>query len=630
MNYKNKFFIIGLILLISLTVSMVSAEENHTDVSVSEMDYISEDISSSDDGVISEQNTEVVSRENNGDSELGVIYPRNTRITVDSVTINQGEKITFTAHVETTVQKLKVPGNVTFSRGSLSYTRNLDDDGYATLTLSKSFSPGSYEWTATYNMYIDRSTSTHYRFEKSTANFNLNVKGNASITVNDYDSYYNSGENYQIKVLNTYDKKTISNLRLKLDFYDANYNYVTSYVTTDKNGIYKCVVNSTPGTYKIIVSIADNNYKTNKATINVNVKKTPIQLTANDIVSTTTATINLKANVKDIYGNNVIDGKINFLIDGNNYESNVNEDIATYTLSQLKAGTHNVIASFISDKYESNNVSFNIIINKASVKIVTYKWISTTKQYATLKAIVKSSNNKNINEGTVKFTINGKTYNVKVKNGVATKNVKLTKAKTYSYKATFSDDKYEVKSSSSKVIVKKAKKWYTYKYGKLMGKISYKQYTTLLKAYNAGKYKELTVKTGKYNTYKVPKYKYKKVTKYKWQYKKVLRSEYWSWDGGSEWEDYDTWEKYTKKGWTWYGTTDTEKTYSDGSYYSAHYYKLKKKVKVTEKVKVKNGYKKVKYPIRMVISSTEGYNGFSIDFYDSYGGFLDGGLRNTI
>ena len=109
-----------------------------------------------------------------------------------------------------------------------------------------------------------------------------------------------------------------------------------------------------------------------------------------------------------------------------------------------------------------------------------------------------------------------------------------------------------------------------------------------------------------------------------------MRSEYWSWDGGSEWQDYDTWEKYTKKGWTWYGTYDKEKKYSDGSYYSAHYYKLKNKVQVTETKKVRNGYKNAEYSIRMVVASTEGYNGFSIEFYDSHDGYLGGGLKNII
>ena len=143
---------------------------------------------------------------------------------------------------------------------------------------------------------------------------------------------------------------------------------------------------------------------------------------------------------------------------------------------------------------------------------------------------------------------------------------------------------------------------HTFKSGKYKITLTDKQYKKLKKATN-GDYYGVTKKTGKYKTYKVPKYKTKKVTKYKWKYKKVLTSEYWSWNGGSEWKDYNTWEKYTKKGWTWYGTEDKENNYNDGSYYSAHYYKLKKKVKVTEKKKVKVGYTTKKTPIKIEIGA---------------------------
>ena len=150
------------------------------------------------------------------------------------------------------------------------------------------------------------------------------------------------------------------------------------------------------------------------------------------------------------------------------------------------------------------------------------------------------------------------------------------------------------------------------------------------KAYNEGKYKEITVKTGKYNTYKEPKYKYKKVTVKKWKRISVLDSEFNYYPGGCDYEDYKTMSKYTKKGWTWCGSFYKDIDYGDGYSVTKYYYKFKKKVKVTEKKKIRNGYKKVKYPITMVVSSTQGYNGFSIEFYDDYEGYLGGGLKNII
>ena len=140
---------------------------------------------------------------------------------------------------------------------------------------------------------------------------------------------------------------------------------------------------------------------------------------------------------------------------------------------------------------------------------------------------------------------------------------------------------------------------HTFKIGKYKAKVSDKKYKKMKSNAKKEKTVSVTLKTGKYKTYKEPKYK--TVKKKVWKYKKVLRSEYWSWDSGSEWQDYNTWKKYTKKGWTWYGTSDKSKSYDDGSYYSAHYYKLKKKV--TKKVKVKNGYKKVKKPIYISVGN---------------------------
>jgi archaellum component FlaF (FlaF/FlaG flagellin family) len=72
----------------------------------------------------------------------------------------------------------------------------------------------------------------------------------------------------------------------------------------------------------------------------------------------------------------------------------------------------------------------------------------------TLKATVKSQG-RNVNEGTVKFTINGKTYSVAVKNGVATKSIKLKKVKTYKYTATFVGDNFNTKKVAGKAKVNK-------------------------------------------------------------------------------------------------------------------------------------------------------------------------------
>lgn len=626
MNYINKLVILGLFFFIVLSFSAVSAEDNLTDIH----NDVNEDIIFEEDILEKESNDnlsgdKLLSSDIN-DNKLEKTSSISTTITVNPVTINEGSGFSFTAKVKAN-NGMTVPGQVEFRCGN-NFTKDLDSMGSAKISLTGKLSPKVYSWTAVYLGGTTTSGSNTYKFLTSKTTIKLTVIGNAIVTADNFNTYYQSGEKYQLKVINSYNNDPIANKKIKVLFYTDSNKYTTSYYYTNNKGIYEGTIDNLPGNYKIVASLDDPYYTSNNASFNVSIDKKPIKLIYNQI-SNTYPYATLKVQIMDTLGNKINSGLAIFSINGKTYSTNVKNGIATTNI-KLSTGTYDCIASFSEDNCYSNNTKFKVVVSPASVKLKAYKLISTTKLYFNLKALVKDTSGNKIKEGVIKFTINGKTYSANVKNGIATKKIKLKKAKSYKYKATFSSKNYQTKTSSSKVIVKKAKKWYKYKYGKLVGKISYKQYTKLLNSYNAGKYKQLSVKTGKYNTYKVPKYTYKKVTYKKWKYKKVLRSEFWNWDDGSEWEDYDTWEKYTNKGWTWYGTSDKEKSYDDGSYYSAHYYKLKKKVKVTEKKKVKNGYKKVKYPIRMVVSSTEGYNGFDIEFYDNYEGYLGGGLKDVI
>lgn len=635
MNYKNKFFIFGLILLVILTVSVVSADENMTDINPTDSNLIDEEINEDitvnnnyEDDV--EEDNELLST-NFDDDKLEATKSIKTTITVNPVTITEGNSFTFTAYVKAT-NGMTVPGKVVFNCGN-EFTRELDSKGSVKITLKGELSPKVYSsWTATYTGGSTTSGSNTYKFLTSTTQCKLTVMGNAVVTAENYDSFYQSGEKYQIKVINSYNNKNIANKKIKVLFYTDSNKYTTSYYYTNDEGIYEGTVDNLPGNYKIVACLNDPYYKSNNASFNITVDKKPIKLTPNQITNTYPYAT-LKVLITDSLGNKINNGLVKFTINGNTYSANVKNGMATYKI-KLTKGSYDCNASFSGDNCYSNNTKFKVIVNKANIKLKTYKLISTTKLHFKLKAIVKDTSGNKINEGLVKFKINGKTYNVKVKNGVATKKIKLSKSKTYKYKATFSSQNYNTKSVSSKVIVKKAKKWYKYKYGKLVGKISYKQYTKLLKAYNNGEYKDITVKTGKYNIYKVPKYKYKKVTVKKWKYKSVLDGEdvYYSDDygGGCDYYNYHAYNKYSKKGWTLCGSYYKIKDYSDGSSVTKYYLKFKKKVKVTETKKIKNGYKKVKYPIRMVVVSTEGYNGFGIEFYDKHEGYLGGGLKNII
>lgn len=131
----------------------------------------------------------------------------------------------------------------------------------------------------------------------------------------------------------------------------------------------------------------------------------------------------------------------------NYYTTNYNGEISF--VPSFKVGTYTATFSSNVGHISAEPIQKTIIITKASTTIksknvVEYKGFKTT-----LKATVKS-NGKNVNEGTVSFRINGKTYKAAVKNGVATKKIKLKKIKKYTYTAQYNGNANLIKSKKVK------------------------------------------------------------------------------------------------------------------------------------------------------------------------------------
>ena len=97
-------------------------------------------------------------------------------------------------------------------------------------------------------------------------------------------------------------------------------------------------------------------------------------------------------------------------------------------------------------------------ITKPAIKIKAFKVTEYKCFKIKLKAKV-TSGGKNVNQGKVTFKINGKTYTAAVKNGIATKKVKLGKVKTYKYIAKFKGANYkDSKMVKAKAVMKKCVK----------------------------------------------------------------------------------------------------------------------------------------------------------------------------
>jgi len=147
---------------------------------------------------------------------------------------------------------------------------------------------------------------------------------------------------------------------------------------------------------------------------------------------------------------------------------------------------------------------------------------------------------------------------------------------------------------------------HTIKAGKYKITISDKEYKKIKKTNKKNGWYYVEKNTGKYKKVKVPTYKTKKVTKKKWVYKNVVLLKTISYDSGNivEYDNTNLHEKYIKKGWKSLGKTNTTKTTKnkDGKVLKV-IEKFKKKVKYSEKKKVKAGYKTKKIPIIMSVGA---------------------------
>lgn len=127
--------------------------------------------------------------------------------------------------------------------------------------------------------------------------------------------------------------------------------------------------------------------------------------------------------------------------DGMNYITPDDLKVGTYT-AKVSCDEPNII---VEPKYKT------IIVKKTSI-IIKAKDISSGNEKLQLKANLKFKNNQKVNAGKVKFTVDGKSYIVKVHNGVATKTIKVKNLNSSKYEVTFLGTKnIKAKSVTGKI-----------------------------------------------------------------------------------------------------------------------------------------------------------------------------------
>lgn len=254
--------------------------------------------------------------------------------------------------------------------------------------------------------------------------------------------------------------------------------------------------------------------------------------------------------------------------------------------SCFKIGKNTVVLEFEEDdNYNSSN-----------------KTITVTKKD---KFTIKASNYNSFYTSNKKLKI---TANKKVKMKIVFKNKKTKKSKTYyitgttNYKIPVSYGNYLVTitsanpyyTSNTRTINVTLNKYTTFKHGKYIIKLNYKQMKSIQNAYikqiEGPKGVSKKIK-GKYYIWKEPIYKTVKVKKTGYKYKYVKSSEGYFYSDGNEYEYYKV---TTPKGYKKCGTCEKWNSYHD---HVINYIKFKKKTTYYITKEIVSKYKKHKEPI---------------------------------
>ena len=281
-----------------------------------------------------------------------------------------------------------------------------------------------------------------------------------------------------------------------------------------------------------------------------------------------------------------------------------------YFYFDLNPGDHNLKITLDDSHHKAKPVFINLKIVKSKftgkIKCKSYWGVSNSK--FTMRATVYNDDLSYYENGYVTFKINGKSYMVKTKNGVATKTIRIKKAGTFTYTAKFTNDKYSssVIGKGKFYVLNTAKKARIFKIKGYKTVIPINKFKKLVNAKNSGKTLIYKVKTNKEIKQTVEKISYS----YKWKYVKTVDLVY-----AHEKTYYNSNYKY-----------DTIKRHwiDDGVYYETC--KLYKKVEVK-----KVSYKKVKSRVYAwfgyALNGQVGHDKYWVEIMTDNGGVVKGKLH---
>lgn len=351
-----------------------------------------------------------------------------------------------------------------YINGNYINSKNVEN-GIATFSLTPNYyNLGNSKYYAYYSGG-NSSTETYYHPSQSNEATIL-VKAKAKITANKYNSYYNSGKPYTIKVENTVTGKGDMNTKIKITLYKNNKKIDSKTVTTDSNGIYRRTIRKKPGTYKILVKMTNKYYTYKQITFTVKVRKAKVKLKAYKNSCWEGHKSLLYATVNDKKGNPVKTGTIYFKF--RMYKTKVKNGVNYYTVKfktykakvhngvahkyvKLGVGTHKYTASYHDKNYYLKYAHSKVKVSYYTM-ITAYNKVIKAPKYKTYK-ITLTKGKKAIKSTMVTLKLGKYTFKAKTsKKGIATFKMRYSKISKTERSKTYKVTAKVIKNKNLKIL----------------------------------------------------------------------------------------------------------------------------------------------------------------------------------
>ncbi|MBR3140489.1 MAG: Ig-like domain repeat protein, partial [Methanobrevibacter sp.] len=297
-------------------------------------------------------------------------------------------------------------------------------------------------------------------FDGEKHNITTNANGLAYYTLKLPTGKYTISATYQLETI--FNTLTVKDIEFNLTTQDIVYGDVESIETSFDSAIKGKVNLIITGILNETVDIVDNKANYNLSGLNAG-KYTLKAIYLNDYTSKSKsskfnvdkATLNFDVDIKDVVANddeiitvsNLSDatGKIVFTVNGKTYQKTIKNGEAILKLSKLNLGNYSLDINYKGDK-NHYNASYSTVFYVKGLKTPVTVTINDAKYGANL--VAKATLNKNAT-GTVRFTTEDFTEDVKIKNGVATWKFTGVNVGQHEIVADYLGDNYYVSSTNS-------------------------------------------------------------------------------------------------------------------------------------------------------------------------------------